>query len=100
MKSEADIDTRRSIKIDLETWQVLKRRDADSQRPLILQIRDLVMSGEQPPPLSDRPPGGGGDGDNYCAMVKECISAGRPWSGQIKGVVLAIYEKMKRESGR
>lgn len=69
------------------------------QRPLILQIRDLVLAAEQhPPPLSERP-GSGGEGDNYCAMVKECIAAGRPWPGQIKGVVLAIYEKMKRESG-
>ena len=98
MKNQQDIDTRRSIKIDLETWQALKRREADTQRPLILQLRDLVMSGEQPPPLARRP-GDGDEGENYCLMVKECISAGKPWAGQIRGVVSAIYEKMKRETG-
>lgn len=46
-------DTRRSIKIDLPTWQALKRREADTQRPLYLQIKDLVMSGEQPPPCGE-----------------------------------------------
>ena len=90
-------DNRRSIKIDLETWRTLKRREADSRRPLYLQIRDLVVSGEPAPPCDMRAPGGGED-DEYCRMVKDCLDAGDPWATQIRGVVLAIYEKMKRES--
>lgn len=64
-KTQEEIDSRRSIKIELEVWQALKHREADSQRPLYLQIRDLVMAGQQAPFIEEPPPGGerGGAGE-------------------------------------
>lgn len=35
---------------------------------------------------------------NLCSMVRACVEAGDPWATQIRGVVMAIYEKMRRES--
>lgn len=97
MRNQTEADTRKPIKLDAETWKELKHRQADTQRPMYLQIRDLVFAGAQPPFMDERP-GGGGEGHEYCQMVKDCMDAGEPWATQIRGVVMAIYEKMKRES--
>lgn len=64
---------------------------------------DQFLAGEMPPidEAGTPPPGGdrlGGDGDPLCSMVRACVDAGEPWHTAIRGVVVAIYEKMRRES--
>lgn len=54
-----------------------------------------IQEGEQPPSGEE---GIGSDGDPLCSMVRACVEAGDPWRTAITGVVMAIYEKMRRES--
>ena len=64
---------------------------------------DQFLAGEMPrldegDGTPDNTGGIGGDGDPLCSMVRACIDAGDPWRMAMRGVVVAIYEKMQRES--
>lgn len=69
------------------------RRDLDISEAIEDLVRQYLAGGIPPPD-----PNTGGDGDPLCSMVRACVDAGEPWHTAIRGVVVAIYEKMRRES--
>lgn len=95
------MDTAKKVRVcaslDADQHRRLKADCAMNDLDIGEVLADLVrrhLAGDVPPPASP----GGGDGDPLCSMVRACVDAGEPWHTAIRGVVVAIYEKMRRES--
>lgn len=82
-----DADQHRRLKADC----AMKGIDINE---VIVDLVSSYLSGGMVPPDES----GDGDNDPLCSMVRACVEAGEPWRTAIRGVVVAIYEKMRRES--
>lgn len=82
-----DADQHRRLKADCAM------KGVDINEIIVDLVAGYLAGDITPPPASDE-----GDGDPLCSMVRACVNAGDPWRTAIAGVVVAIYEKMRRES--